>query len=62
MIVDLMCPNCYHILKVDEYDFGECPNCHEWEYYWTDNYYEDMNPEDFWKGFEWNIIKNKNKT
>ena len=47
-----MCPHCFHHFEVEEYSYGECPNCHEMEYAWEE-YWDEDNPDGEWMGFEW---------
>lgn len=53
METQTQCPNCKYIFTVEDYSFGDCPNCHETEYYW-DNDWSEENDEYYWEGFIWN--------
>jgi predicted RNA-binding Zn-ribbon protein involved in translation (DUF1610 family) len=48
------CIGCGHQFEAEDYSFGDCPNCGEYQYYWDDDWSED-NDEYYFEGFYWEI-------
>ena len=55
----LTCPGCKLQFTIEEdYEFGHCTQCNNWEYYWEDgwNYLTEEKEQE--EGYEWIKIHN----
>lgn len=49
----IQCPYCHYTFEVEDYSYGDCPNCKNANYYWDDGWDYEKEESSGFEGFYW---------